>query len=176
MDAQSAVRVGFGVVLRVELVLSKGLWIVLLRVCRDGCRVQTDEGSIHDAQLVELLHLLCHDAFQFPVVQFFEETVIRPVGWQGFHNVKPAVMGDKAVVVQVIRQICNLRKALTFHNNKRADHCFLRKAPPPSCRSGQREVQFREQLIVEHSGALGCEQCHVLNNFLPVDSGQPLSG
>ena len=54
MDAQSAVRVGFGVVLRVELVLSKGLWIVLLRVCRDGCRVQTDEGSIHDAQLVEL--------------------------------------------------------------------------------------------------------------------------
>ena len=43
---------------------------------------------------------------------FFEEAVIRPVGRQRFHDVKPAVMGDDAVVAQVIRQICDLRETL----------------------------------------------------------------
>ena len=49
-------------------------------------------------------------------------------------------------------------------------------APPPGCRSGQREVQAAEKLVVKHGGALGCEQRHILNDFLSVDSGQPLSG
>jgi hypothetical protein len=45
------------------------------------------------------------------------------------------------------------------------------------CRSGQREVQAAEKLvIIKHGGALGCEQRHILNDFLSVDSGQPLSG
>ena len=85
-------------------------------------------------------------------------------------------MGDDAVVVQIIHQICDLREALTFHNNKRTDHGFFGEAPPPGCRSGQREVQAAEKLVVKHGGTLGCEQRHILNDFLSVDSGQPLSG
>ena len=84
-------------------------------------------------------------------------------------------MGDEAVVVQIIRQICDLREALAFHNDKSADHGFFGEAPP-GCRSGQREVQTAEKLVVKRSGALGCEQRHILNDFLSVDSGQPLSG
>ena len=34
-------------------------------------------------------------------------------------------MGDEAVVVQIIRQICDLREALAFHNDKSADHGFF---------------------------------------------------
>ena len=85
-------------------------------------------------------------------------------------------MGNEPVVVQIIRQICDLREPLAFHNDKRTDHGFLWKAPPPGCRSGQREVQTAEKLVVEVCGSLGCEQRDILNDFLPVDSGQPLSG
>lgn len=85
-------------------------------------------------------------------------------------------MGDEAVVVQIIRQICDLREALAFHNDKSTDHGFFGEAPPPGCRSGQREVQTAEKPVVKHGGALGCKQCHILNDFLSVDSGQPLSG
>ena len=85
-------------------------------------------------------------------------------------------MGDEAVVVQIIRQICDLREALAFHNDKRTDHGFFGEAPPPGCRSGQREVQTAEKPVVKHGGALGCKQRHILNDFLSVDSGQPLSG
>lgn len=85
-------------------------------------------------------------------------------------------MGDDAVVVQIIRQICDLREALAFHNDKSTDHGFFGEAPPPGCRSGQREVQTAEKLVVKHGGALECKQCHILNDFLSVGSGQPLSG
>ena len=86
-------------------------------------------------------------------------------------------MGDDAVVVQIIHQICDLRETLAFHNDKSADHGFFREAPPPGCRPGQREVQTAEKLVVKRSGASGCEQRHILNDFLSVDSGQPpLSG
>ena len=85
-------------------------------------------------------------------------------------------MGDDAVVVQIIHQICDLRETLAFHNDKRTDHGFFGEAPPPGCRSGQREVQAAEKLVIKHGGALGCEQRHILNDFLSVDSGQPLSG
>ena len=79
-------------------------------------------------------------------------------------------------VVQIIRQIGDLREALAFHDDKRADHGFFRKTLPSGRRSGQREIQIAEEFVVESSGALGCEQGYILNNFLSVDSGQPLSG
>ena len=85
-------------------------------------------------------------------------------------------MGDEAIVAQIIRQICDLREALAFHNDKSTDHGFLREAAPPGCRSGQREVQTAEKPVVKYGGALGCEQRHILDDFLSVDSGQPLSG
>ena len=89
---------------------------------------------------------------------------------------KAAVMGDDAVVVQIIHQICDLRETLAFHNDKRTGHGCFGEAAPPGCRSGQREVQAAEKLVIKHGGALGCEQRHILNDFLSVDSGQPLSG
>ena len=82
----------------------------------------------------------------------------------------------RSVVVQIIHQICDLRETLAFHHDKSTDHGFLGEAPPPGCRLGQREVQTAEKLVVEHGGALGCKQRDILNDFLSVDSGQPLSG
>ena len=176
MDAEGAVRVAFGMVFLGELAFCKGLRVVLLRVRHDGCGIQTNERRIHHAQLIQLPHQIGHDRLQRTVVQLPQAAVIRPVGRQRFHNVKPAVMGNEAIVVQIIHQICDLREALAFHNDKSADHGFLWKAPPPGCRPGQREVQAAEKLVVKHGGALGCKQCHILNDFLSVDSGQPLSG
>ena len=40
----------------------------------------------------------------------------------------------------------------------------------------QCEVQTAEDLVVEVCVSLGCEQHDILNDFLSVDSGQPLSG
>ena len=176
VDTQSAVRVAFGMVFLGELAFCKGLRVVLLRVRHDGCGIQTDEGCVHDPQFIQLPHQVGHDRLQRTVVQLPQATVIRPVGRQRLHDVEPAVMGNEAIVVQIIHQICDLREPLTFHNDKRTDHGFFGEAPPPSCRSGQREVQAAEKLVVKRSGALGCEQCHILNDFLSVDSGQPLSG
>ena len=176
VDAEGAIRVAFGVVFLGELAFHKGLRVVLLRVRHDGCGIQTNERRIHHAQLIQLPHQIGHDRLQRTVVQLPQAAVIRPIGRQRLHDVKAAVMGDDAVVVQIIRQICDLREALAFHNDKRTDHGFFGEAPPPGCRSGQREVQAAEKLVVECSGALGCEQRDILNDFLSVDSGQPLSG
>ena len=162
MDAQSAVRVAFGVVFLGELAFRKGLRVVLLRVRHDGCGIQTNERRIHHAQLIQLPHQIGHDRLQRTVVQLPQAAVIRPVGRQRLHDVKAAVMGNDAVVVQIIHQICDLRETLAFHNDKRTDHGFFREAPPPGCRPGQREVQVAEKLVVEHGGALGCEQRHIL--------------
>ena len=38
------------------------------------------------------------------------------------------------------------------------------------------EVQVAKKLVVERSNTLGCKQCHIPNDFLAVDIGQPLSG
>lgn len=48
VDTQGAVRVAFGMVFLGELVLCKGFWIVLLRVCHDGRGIQANEGGVHD--------------------------------------------------------------------------------------------------------------------------------
>ena len=48
VDTQGAVRGAFGRVFLGELVLCKGFWIVLLRVCHDGRGIQANEGGVHD--------------------------------------------------------------------------------------------------------------------------------
>lgn len=45
----------------------------------------------------------------------------------------------------------------------------LGKPRRPVAALGQREVQTTEELVVEHSGTLGCEQGHILDDFLSVD-------
>ena len=176
MDAEGAVWVAFWVVFLGELVFCKGFRVVLLRVCHDRRGIQADERRIHHAQLIQLPYQAGHDRLQRTVVQLPQETVIGPVGRQWLHDVEPAVAGNKPVIVQIIHQICDLREAFTFHNDKSTDHGFLREAPPPGRRSGQSEVQTAEKLVIKHGGALRCEQRHILNDFLSVDSGQPLSG
>ena len=176
VDTEGAVRVAFGMVFLGELAFRKGFRVVLLRVRHDGRGIQANERRIHHAQLIQLPHQIGHDRLQCTVVQLPQAAVIRPVGRQRLHDVKAAVMGDDAVVVQIIHQICDLRETLAFHNDKRTDHGFFGEAPPPGCRPGQREVQAAEKLVIKHGGALGCEQRHILNDFLSVDSGQPLSG
>ena len=176
VDAEGAVWVAFWVVFLGELVFCKGFRVVLLGVRHDGCGIQTNERRIYHAQLIQLPHQIGHDRFQRTVVQLPQEAVIRPVGRQWLHDVEPAVVGNEPIVVQIIHQICDLREPLTFHNDKRTDHGFFGEAPPPGCRSGQREVQTAEKLVIKYGGALGCEQRHILNDFLSVDSGQPLSG
>ena len=49
---------------------------------------------------------------------------------QQLHDVKAAVMGNEPVVVQIIHQICDLREALAFLNDKSTDHGFRREAAP----------------------------------------------
>ena len=176
VDAEGAVWVAFGMVFLRELVFCKGFRVVLLGVRHDGCGIQTNERRIYHAQLIQLPHQIGHDRFQRTVVQLPQEAVIRPVGRQWLHDVEPAVVGNEPIVVQIIHQICDLREPLTFHNDKRTDHGFFGEAPPPGCRSGQREVQAAEKLVVKHGGTLGCEQRHILNDFLSIDSGQPVSG
>ena len=61
VDAEGAVRITFRVVFLGELVLCKGFWIVLLRVCHDGRGIQPDERRIHHAQFIQLPHQTSHD-------------------------------------------------------------------------------------------------------------------
>ena len=51
----------------------------------------------------------------------FNETLQCPVGRQGFHNIKAAVMRDQKIVLEIIQKVCNTGKALAFHHNKRPD-------------------------------------------------------
>ena len=108
MNAQGAVGVTFGVVIFAEFILDKGLWIVLPGVCHHGGGVQANKGSVQYPQLIQLPYQVSHDLLQRPVAQFFQEPVIRPVGRQGFHDIKAAVMGDEPVVVQIVGQIGDL--------------------------------------------------------------------
>ena len=52
MNAQGAVRVDFGMALRLEFVFGKGLRIVLLCVDRNRRRVQANKRGVHNAQLI----------------------------------------------------------------------------------------------------------------------------
>ena len=92
VDAEGAVWVAFWVVFLGELVFCKGFRVVLLRVCHDGRGIQANERRIHHAQLIQLP----------------QEAVIGPVGRQWLHDVKAAVVGNEAIVVQIIHQICDL--------------------------------------------------------------------
>ena len=105
VDAEGAVRVAFWVVFLGELVFCKGFRVVLLRVCHDGCGIQTNERRIHHAQLIQLPHQIGHDRLQRTVVQLPQAAVIRPVGRQRLHDIEPAVVGNKPVIVQIIHQI-----------------------------------------------------------------------
>ena len=70
---------------------------------------------------------------------------------------------------------CDVPKALAFHDEKGTEHRFLWEASASGSCSGQCKFQCPKEFVIECSGTLGCEQCHILNDFLSVDSGQLLS-
>ena len=41
--------------------------------------------------------------------------------------------------------------------------------------AGKLKVQYAEQLVIELDNTLGCKKAPILNQFLSIDSGQPLS-
>ena len=108
VDAQGAVRVAFRAVFLGKLAFRKGLRVVLLRVRHDGCGIQTNERRIHHAQLIQFPHQIGHDRLQRTVLQLPQAAVIRPAGRQRLHDVKAAGVGNEAIVVQIIHQICDL--------------------------------------------------------------------
>ena len=118
--------------------------------------------------------LSAHSISAIPPATMIAERNRRLYEWRDLSPMN--ARGRSMSWLETIHQICDLREPLTFHNDKSTDHGFLGEAPPPGCRSGQREVQAAEKLVVKHGSTLGCEQRHILNDFLKVDSGQPLSG
>ena len=90
-------------------------------------------------------------------------------------NAGTALYAYFMIVFQVIREICDLRKALAFHYDESAEHSFLWKTSASCIGAGKLKVQYAEQLVIELDNALGCEKAYILNQFLSIESGQPLS-
>ena len=180
MNAKRTVRITVRITARmivlVELVWLKGFWIVLCCVCQNRRGIQANKGRIYNAKLVELPNQSGHDLFQIAVFYALEKSVIGPIGRQRPHDIETAIMRNDSIVFQVIREICDLRKALAFHHDESAEHSFLWKTSPSCIGAGKLKVQYAEPLVIELDNAPGCEKAHILNQFLSVDRGQPLSG
>ena len=179
MDTQSAVRIGFRLVFRIEFVFGEGFWIVLPGICHDGRRVQTNEGRIQHTHFIELFDLTLHDLFCQLMVQLSEKAVISPVGGQGHGNVEAAVVSDKAVIVEIIHQIGNVTEALALHDDEGAEHggCGIAGTADPFLLLLQLgQIQMKEQGVIKSSLGLRGKQADVLYHFLSVDSNQPPFG
>ena len=88
-------------------------------------------------------------------------------------------MGDDEVVVQIVRKVCDLREPLTLHDNEGAKHSLFGKTLAPCARSSLLHggnIQMREQRIVELRLGRCCEEADILQYFLSLDNGHPLSG
>ena len=84
-------------------------------------------------------------------------------------------MRNEAVIFKVVPQVGDIAEALAFHDDERAEHGFLRKTGASRFGAGQLKVERAEKPVVKRSGALRSEQGDVVDDFLSVDSGQPLS-
>lgn len=176
MDTQGAVWIGFWLVVRIKFVLDERFGIVLFGVCHDGCGVKTNERSIQHTHFIELFDLALHDLFYQLMIQFPEETVISPVGWQRFGNIKAAVVSNEAVIVKVVRQIGNIAKALTLHDYESAEHgsYWITGTTNPFLLLFQYgQIQMKKQGVIKSGLRLRGKQAYVLYHFLSVDSNQP---
>ena len=179
MYAQTAVGVGLGLMLLAKLVGLKGFWIVLRGVGGDRRRIQPDEGCVQNALLIELAHKRLHDVLENGIVNASQETVERPVGRQRTHDVETTVMCNDEIIVQIIHQIGDLRKALAFHDDERAKHGRFREALATG--SGcwplnRRYIQIGKQCVVELRLRRCGKEADILQNFLSLDNGHPFSG
>ena len=149
MDAKSAVRISFGMVVFAELVLAESLGIVLCGICHVGRGIQPDKRGVHHAQIIELAYKRCHDVFQITVVCFLDESLECPIGRQRLGDIEAAVIRDEAVVVEIIPQIGDITEALAFHDNDRAEHDFFWKAGAPCFGTRQLKVERGKEFVVE---------------------------
>ena len=85
-------------------------------------------------------------------------------------------MRDDQIVFQIVRKVCDLAETFTLHDDKSADHSFFRIPFASGISSRKFKIQCAEKVVIEFDNALGCEKAHILNQFLSVDCGQPLSG
>ena len=175
VDTQCAIRVIFRLIVLGELAFQEGLGIVLGCAGGDGRGIQADERSIQDAKLIELLHLFPHEILKDLMTQFTDKAVKSPVGRQRPGDVKAAVVGNKQITVEKVHQIADLGKAFGLHDDESTEESLLRETFSTGRRSRQLEVQLQKEFVVKNGDALGCEQSHILNDFLAVDSGSPLS-
>lgn len=59
------------------------------------------------------------------MVKIFEKTIKSPVRQNRQRNIKPAVMSDEKVIVQVIDKVGAPRESFTFHNDKGTNHRMI---------------------------------------------------
>lgn len=175
MNAQGAVGIVAGLVLRRELVFDEGFGIVLRGAGDDGRGIQADEGSVQNSHLIEPFDLRDHDLLQFAVLYLAQKTRQSPIGRQRARDVEAAVMGDEQVALKEVPKVSDLRKALALHDDERAQHSFFRKTLAPGGGAGQDKLYTAEELVVKRGDTLGCKQQHIPHDFLSVDRGHPLS-
>ena len=175
VNAQGAVGIVAGLILRIELRFHEGLGIVLGGAGRDRRGIQSDEGGVENPHLVKLPDLYSHDLLQFAVLQPAQKPGERPVGRQWLCDVKAAVVGNQQIALKEVQKVSNLLEALALHYDERAEHGFLRETLAPRNGTRQFKVNAAEELVVKRGDTLGCEQHHIPHDFLSVDRGQPLS-
>ena len=52
---------------------------------------------------------------------FFDKPLQRPIGRQGFHNIKAAVMRNQQIILEIIQKVCDTGEAFTFHDDSRPE-------------------------------------------------------
>ena len=179
MHAQTAVGVGLRLMLLGELICLKGLGIVLGRVRSNRRRIKANERCVQNTPFIQRLHLRLHELLQNRIVHVAQKAVKRPIGGQRLHDVEAAVVRNDEIVVQEVHKVCDLRKAFALHDDERAKHSRFRESSSPSMRDSlfhDGNVQMCKQRVVEFRFGRGGKEADILQYFLTMDNGHPLSG
>ena len=179
MHAQTTVGVGLRLMLLRELICLKGLGIVLGRVRSDRRRIKANERCVQNTPFIQRLYLRLHEFFQNRMIHIAQKAVKRPIGGQRLHDVEAAVVRNDEIVVQKVHKVCDLRKPFALHNDERAKHSRFRKSFSPGMRGSlfhDGNVQMCKQSVVEFRFGRGSKEADILQYFLTMDNGHPLSG
>lgn len=179
MYAQTAIGVGLRLMLSGELICLKGLGIVLGSIRSDRRRIKANERCVQNTPFIQRLYLRLHDLLQNRIIHVAQKAVKRPIGGQRFHDVEAAVVCNDEIVVQEVHKVCDLRKTFALHDDERAKHSRFRESSSPGMRSSlfhDGNVQMCKQSVVEFRFGRGGKETDILQYFLTMDNGHPLSG
>ena len=115
-----------------------------------------------------------HNFYEDFVVQIAEKPAECPIGRQGLHDIKAAIMGDKQVVCEIVNKVRDLRKALAFHNNEGAQQRLLLRRSAGFGVFDSSEIKMEKQRVVKPCLRLIGKQADVLYDFLTIDNDQLL--